>query len=87
MITLFWLLKFIISALEDDDCLEDILTKYEDGDFVVQCPHMRAIDGSVFVTKKVPEHVNVLVGSTKSFEHHKITHDYKHKLQIPLGTV
>ena len=67
--------------------MEAICAKYEDGDFVVQCPHMRAIDGAVFVSKKVPEIINVLIGSTKGFEHHKITHDYKHKLQIPLGTV
>eukprot|EP00093_Oithona_nana_P000112 00112.XXX_814_345_1 [CDS] Oithona nana genome sequencing. len=46
---------------------------------------MRAIDGAVFVSKKVPEIINVLIGSTKGFEHHKITHDYKHKLQIPLA--
>ena len=87
-------LKHFLSALEDDyfleddDFLEDIRVKYEDGDFVVQCPHMRSIDGAVFVFKKeVPENVNVLIGSTKSFDHHKITHDYKHILQIPLGSV
>ena len=67
--------------------MDDIVGKYEDGDFVVQCPHLRSIDGSVYVSKKVPEIVNVLVGSTKSFEHHKITHDYKHNLPIPLGSV
>ena len=82
------LIKLQIPALEDDDHLEDILAKYE-GDFVLQCPHLRSIDGIVFVSKRVPELVSVLVGSTKSFEHHKITHDndHKHNLPIPLGSV
>eukprot|EP00093_Oithona_nana_P001487 01487.XXX_1108_1821_1 [CDS] Oithona nana genome sequencing. len=72
--------------LEDDDHLEDILAKYE-GDFVLQCPHLSSIDGTVYISKKVPELVSVLVGSTKSFEHHKITHDndHKHNLPIPLA--
>ena len=68
--------------------MEDIRAKYE-GDFVLQCPHLSSIDGTVYISKKVPELVSVLVGSTKSFEHHKITHDndHKHNLPIPLGSV
>ena len=66
--------------------MEDIIADNKEGDFVVQCPDLGTLDGIVSISKDTPEDVDVLVGSTKNFDHHKIKYnDTKNNLQIPMA--
>ena len=70
-------------GLDDDDVLEDI-TK-DPGQFLVQCPPLGALDGQISIQKDFDEEVNILIGTTKDFEHFKILR-YGDKLKLPKGT-
>ena len=79
--SIFWKVFFI--AVEDDDFLTDVTeTK---GVFLVQCPGLSFIDGYFLVYKEVPENVNVLLGSTKDFEHIVIKRERGNNLKVPMG--
>ena len=56
-------------GLEDDDVLKDVVD--DSGQLLVECPPLGG-QKQIWIHKDFSEEVCVLLGSTKSFEHHKV---------------
>merc|ERR1711976_233943 len=67
-------------GLDDEDVLEDIAK--DPGQFLVQCPPLGPLYGQISIQKHFDEEVNILIGTTKDFEHFKILR-YGDNLKLP----
>ena len=74
-------------GLEDDDVLEDVVD--DSGQLLVECPSLGGLfTGKVWIHTDSHEKVFLLLGSTKSFEHHKIPYlEAKTKMELPMGDI
>ena len=75
-------------GLEDDDVLKDVVD--DSGQLLVECPSLggpgQLFTGKVWIHKDSHEDVCLLLGSTKSFEHHKVPYlEAKTNMELPMG--
>lgn len=62
----------LFAGLDDDDVLDDIAI--DNGQFLVECPPLGVLDGEISIQRDFQEKVDILLGSTKKFEHFRLHH-------------
>ena len=77
-------------GLDDDEVLEDVVN--DSGQILVECPSLggpgQLFTGKVWIHKDSHEDVCLLLGSTKSFEHHKVPYlEAKTNMELPMGEI
>ena len=77
-------------GLDEDEVLEDVVN--DSGQLLVECPSLggpgQLFTGKVWIHKDSHEDVFLLLGSTKSFEHHKVPYlEAKTNMELPMGEI